>query len=590
MALPKISLEIVADPNSAVKGLGEVTKALQKVDAATHQYEKGIQELDRAMKSGLLTDAKYAASLSTIEKEYREAATAAATMGGGVARFTKATQAASSAANLNSHSTRMMAMQLSQVGQQTMVTGNFLQALAIQLPDLALGFGAMGIAAGVAGGVLLQTMLPAVLDAIDGVADLEDALADAEDAFEAVEKATEDTSKSLDQLHVEVGGLNTTLGRLNEIMRDLEVQALNNKITDLANSIERELGLSAAIGATNLLDVQLALESLGVGAEAARKGMHSVQLEFGQMNAALEAGEMEMAGLHAENLAADLVRMAEESGGATDEMIALISALRTFIQLRGQAGSFDPLGVTTGEGLTLDTPNLLPPIVPDDPDKGGGGGRADQFSRRLERLQESLMTEREVVENWLAESEQLLNEARERELIGEAEHKEQMLRLEKEYQERLSNIKDGGRTRDLQAVLGSGQETLQALGAFNEKALRMAQVFGAAKAFVSTYEGAAEALKLPFPANLAAAASVISSGLGFVAAIKSVGSGGSIGGGAVGVGAGAVGSSPAAPAPLDVRLSGMSADQFISGASLETLFDRLQDEAGDRGLRVSFAQ
>jgi len=50
---------------------------------------------------------------------------------------------------------RMMAMQLSQVAQQASVTGNWLQALAIQLPDLALGFGPIGIAAGAAAGAVL---------------------------------------------------------------------------------------------------------------------------------------------------------------------------------------------------------------------------------------------------------------------------------------------------------------------------------------------------------------------------------------------------------------------------------------------------
>ncbi|MGQ3280931.1 MAG: hypothetical protein ACT6WE_30970 [Shinella sp.] len=50
---------------------------------------------------------------------------------------------------------RLMAMQLSQVAQQASATGNWLQALAIQLPDLVLGFGPIGIAAGAAAGAVL---------------------------------------------------------------------------------------------------------------------------------------------------------------------------------------------------------------------------------------------------------------------------------------------------------------------------------------------------------------------------------------------------------------------------------------------------
>lgn len=52
------------------------------------------------------------------------------------------------------HQARMVSMQLSQVAQQGSVTGNYLQALAIQLPDLMLGFGALGIMIGAVAGSL----------------------------------------------------------------------------------------------------------------------------------------------------------------------------------------------------------------------------------------------------------------------------------------------------------------------------------------------------------------------------------------------------------------------------------------------------
>lgn len=60
--------------------------------------------------------------------------------------------------------------------------------------------------------------------------------------------------------------------------------------------------------------------------------------------------------------------------------------------------------------------------------------------------------------------------------------------------------------------------------------LRAQKIFGAASALISTYTGAAEALKLPFPQNIAAAAKVLATGMGFVNAIKGAGSGGGGGG------------------------------------------------------------
>jgi plasmid maintenance system antidote protein VapI len=55
-----------------------------------------------------------------------------------------------------SNSLRMTSLQLSQVFQSAQVTGQPLRALAVQMPDLGLAFGTVGIAAGIAGGALLS--------------------------------------------------------------------------------------------------------------------------------------------------------------------------------------------------------------------------------------------------------------------------------------------------------------------------------------------------------------------------------------------------------------------------------------------------
>ncbi len=53
---------------------------------------------------------------------------------------------------------RVFSQQLSQVGQQTMATGQFVNALAIQLPDIGIAFGAAGGAAGLLAGVALPLL------------------------------------------------------------------------------------------------------------------------------------------------------------------------------------------------------------------------------------------------------------------------------------------------------------------------------------------------------------------------------------------------------------------------------------------------
>jgi hypothetical protein len=182
---------------------------------------------------------------------------------------------------------------------------------------------------------------------------------------------------------------------------------------------------------------------------------------------------------------------------------------------------------------------------------GGGGGGTDpnevlreQMATRLETLMESLMTERETVANWYAEGLELIQNSSDAELDAIGGKQEAIERLEKEHQARLSRIRELGAASDLATVLGAGNEILTAIGQNNEKALRIAKAFGAAEALISAYQGAANALKLPFPKNIAAAASVLAKGIGFVNAIKGV----SKGGGSAGASAGGGGAGAAAVA------------------------------------------
>lgn len=142
-------------------------------------------------------------------------------------------------------------------------------------------------------------------------------------------------------------------------------------------------------------------------------------------------------------------------------------------------------------------------------------------------------------------------------------------------------------------LLSAGEEIASGFGNINSKMLKTAKIFGAAQALISTYQGAAEALKMPFPTNLWAAAKVMAAGLGFVGAIKGVSAGGggrsSVGSsGGSGSGAAVARSTAAAPTsrPLDVRISGIRPDQLYRGDVLSSLLEALMKEAGTRGIRV----
>lgn len=134
-------------------------------EVKTSPLQKGANDLDKLTASAKKAEAA-SEGLATASKGVGSAAAAAAA---GVTKETSAVSAAEKAARLHSvaananvaasknvaYQSRMVALQLSQVAQQAQATGNFIQALAIQIPDMTLGFGAAGIAAGILAGVLL---------------------------------------------------------------------------------------------------------------------------------------------------------------------------------------------------------------------------------------------------------------------------------------------------------------------------------------------------------------------------------------------------------------------------------------------------
>lgn len=280
------------------------------------------------------------------------------------------------------------------------------------------------------------------------------------------------------------------------------------------------------------------------------------------------------------------------ANAAADFATNLFTAARTQAQIidtatrRGGGRGGDPR--TMGLGAT-DLPLLRMggEFIPgaDDPRLGGGAGGGGAGDGRLQSLIETLQTEQELAEQFRQEGLELLMSASEAELEALGGINEAKLRLEEEFQERMRAIREKGHETDLSMTLGAGATILGALGQFNDKALKLAKVAGAAQALVSTFQGQAEALKLPFPENLAAAAIVGAKGLGLVAAIKGVsGSGG--GGGVGGAAAGAAGAVAATPQPLAINISGAGPDQFFTGSAL---FDAFVDAARDRGLDVVFS-
>jgi len=218
---------------------------------------------------------------------------------------------------------------------------------------------------------------------------------------------------------------------------------------------------------------------------------------------------------------------------------------------------------TSDQPILMQNPSALAPttsIRPQRPgvdsypgaDTGSGGGGAgagikDMFAQRLEAMQEGLQTEAETVQAWYDEGLTTLQTALERKMVTEEEYRALRERLEQEHQERISNIRGASENQQLKDSADFFGALANVVKTGGGKAVKAAQILGAAQGMINSYIAFTEVLKDPAfigrPwARIASAAGVLAAGLNMVNAIRGVNaSGASAGGGGVSA-AGAVAS------------------------------------------------
>lgn len=273
-ALEKIANEAIA-AEAELKKLGD-DGSLQKLKAkfdptykAAATLRDELEDLRAAYRGGAISADQYATQLLT--------------MSGGL-------EAADRASMRSAGSMRMLTQQLSQVGQQTMATGNFVQALAIQLPDIGLAFGAVGTAAGLVAGIALPLVMQAFGSTAAEAKTFDVALNDVLDSLDQVNlMAKANSAEGLADLEARYGRLTTAVRDLIRAQTDLaQVQALNDMQAALS-AISDTLGNGAAIDRlASVADIFGMSFQQGVGltaeAQAANREVAKLALEIDNLS------------------------------------------------------------------------------------------------------------------------------------------------------------------------------------------------------------------------------------------------------------------------------------------------------------------
>lgn len=138
----------------------------------------------------------------------------------------KAAQAAAPKMSAFGNQARMVSLQLSQVAQQGSVTGNYFQALAIQLPDLMLGFGTLGILIGAVAGSLAGPLISALTGTSREIKAFNDLIDETKEGLQSVR--LEVTTGAIDTLKDNIKSAAEEMERLQNIPDTMGGRALTN--------------------------------------------------------------------------------------------------------------------------------------------------------------------------------------------------------------------------------------------------------------------------------------------------------------------------------------------------------------------------
>ncbi len=123
---------------------------------------------------------------------------------------------------------RNVGLQLNQVAQQGAMTGDYLRALSIQMPDLLLGFGGLGIAIGTVAAVLGPFVVD-MLDAADTGRKLAETVKGLDTAVTAYASSAKEAAAPTDELVKKYGALASEARALLVVQRDLaKLEALES--------------------------------------------------------------------------------------------------------------------------------------------------------------------------------------------------------------------------------------------------------------------------------------------------------------------------------------------------------------------------
>lgn len=220
---------------------------------------------------------------------------------------------------------RNLGLQLNQVAQVGGMTGNWMQAIAVQLPDILMGFGTMGIVAGIAAGAMIP-LLSSLTEGGNSAEKMRDRMDDLSSQVDAYAKSVSSAETANFGFGESFDGITYKAREALDIINEAQARQTRMAIDEVTASLFENLKVQGRFKAVKLADY---FDVTGMwGWMGLSDDMRARLLELQGLFNEFEATEgMEQKADVGRTLLRQLTDMAEEIDGINEEEQALIDGL-----------------------------------------------------------------------------------------------------------------------------------------------------------------------------------------------------------------------------------------------------------------------
>lgn len=557
---------------AALEGL---RAAIDPVFAASKRYEAAVEQLDAALRAGMVTEQQHALMVSKAGAAYLGTQQA-------VTRHTGALSVLSNMSNSTKGKIQNLGYQVQDMAIQFQMGTNAATIFAQQGSQVASIFGPVGAIIGTLAAVGIPLLAAAFATGGEKAATFGETIDRLQESISRLNEITKTYSADgLEQMRLKYGEITQEVLSLIEAQRQQALAEAVTAATAAVSALRDEYRVVGIEAGTTGRQAEQAFTIMANRLEITKDQARALSAAYYDLKNAdsfaeqasaltrvrtlleesnLKGTEFYGTVLDAEDAMRQLAEAAPNSGwlfGAITEAKELATALWDAVAAKAAAtaeGNVDAAGNNTNYGpgsRARSAPRRAPvegAVAATGKVSGGGGGaKTNPLVAQLEQLQQSLLTQEEAQIASYARQQETLRLALEQRLLTQQEYAALMQDSQQKHQDTMAQIDAYRYGTGLQQTAQFMGDMANVLASGGEKMVRISRIFGAAQALINTYVGASEALKLPFPSNLAAAAKIIGAGMGFVSAIKSGSTSSSKGSGGIGSTAAAEAAAPAAP-------------------------------------------